>query len=416
MSAPPLANLARMSSIDTRRPDLIWIVAALGVTQIIGYGTLYYSFAIIAPAVSASFQVGTATLYAIFSAGLLIGGFASPYFGRLMDRHGAPRLMALGSLLAALGLGGLSIAPNLFIFGALFCLLELIGVLVLYSAAFPTLAQFDGINARRSITHLTLIAGFASTVFWPLSGWAVDAFGWRASYAGFALLHLFVALPLHVWLARRPASKPSTAPASQPLTQSLSDRKKRIAFWCVAISFALSGALTSALNVHLVPVLQTMGLGAAAYYTSMLMGPAQVAIRLSDALFLRGVHPATLALISSAALCLSVLLLISGMPAQIAGASFALLFGAGQGLGTIVAGVLPLALFGASGFGARLGRLAAIRTLLSAGAPFVFAFSLEAIAAPATLALILIVGLAALAPLLFLRFALLNGTASLRPS
>lgn len=405
-----------MTSPDKRRPDLIWIVAALGLTQIIGYGTLYYSFAIMAPAVSATFQVETATLYAIFSAGLLIGGFASPYLGRLMDRRGAPKLMALGSLLAGLGLGALSLAPNLIAYGFLFCLLEVIGVLVLYSAAFPTLAQFDGINARKSITHLTLIAGFASTVFWPLSGWAVEAFGWRTTYAGFALLHLFAALPLHLWLSRRPASKPSTAAAAQPLTQSLSDRRKLIAFWCVAVSFALSGALTSALNVHMVPVLQTMGLGAAAYYTSMLMGPAQVAIRLSDALFLRGVHPTTLALISCSALCLSVLLLTSGLPAQIAGASFALLFGAGQGLGTIVAGVLPLALFGASGFGARLGRLAAIRTLLSAGAPFVFAFSLQAIAAPATLSLVLAMGIAALAPLLFLRFALLGRAASLRPS
>lgn len=405
-----------MTNSDTRRPDLIWIVAALGLTQIIGYGTLYYSFAIMAPAVSASFQVETATLYAIFSAGLLLGGFASPYLGRLMDRHGAPRLMALGSLLAGLGLGGLSVAPNLFVFGALFCLLELIGVLVLYSAAFPTLAQFDGVNARRSITHLTLIAGFASTVFWPLSGWALAVFDWRTTYAGFALLHLLLALPLHLWLTRRPSGKPSSAPAAQPLTQSLSDRQKLIAFWCVAISFALSGALTSALNVHLVPVLQTMELGTAAYLISMLMGPAQVAVRLTDALFLRGVHPATLGLISSGALCLAVLLLISGMPAAIAGASFALLYGAGQGLGTIVAGVLPLALFGASGFGARLGRLAAIRTLLSAGAPFVFAFSLQAIAAPATLSLVLVMGVAALAPLLFLRFGLLGRTAALRPS
>jgi MFS family permease len=395
---------------------MIWIVAALGLTQIIGYGTLYYAFSIMAKDVAASLQVTTPTLYAIFSVGLLIGGFASPLLGRLMDRHGAPRLMALGSLLSGLALAALSIVPNIALFAVLLCLLELVGVLVLYSAAFPTLAQFDGLNARRSITHLTLIAGFASTVFWPLTGWTVETFGWRATYAGFALLHLLVALPLHLWLTRRPAGQPSTAPAAQPLTQSLTDRQKQIAFWCVAISFALSGALTSALNVHLVPVLQTMGLGVAAYYTSMLMGPAQVAVRLTDALFLRGLHPASLALISCSALCLSVVMLLSGLPAQIAGASFALLFGAGQGLGTIVAGILPLALFGAAGFGARLGRLAAIRTMLSAGAPFVFAFSLQAIAASATLSAVLIMGVSALAPLLFLRFVLLGRAPALRPT
>lgn len=384
------------------------IVIALGVTQIIGYGTLYYSFAILAQAVADSFAVASATLYAVFSAGFLLSGFSAPWLGRQMDQRGAPKLMALGSMLSALGLGVLAAAPNLAVYAMAFCLLEVVGVLVLYSAAFSCLAQFDGLNARRSITHLTLIAGFASTIFWPLTGWMAEAIGWRATYAAFAAMHLAIALPLHLWLIRRSGGVAGGHGKSDATRLPLSDRERLIAFWCVATSFALSGALMSALNVHLVPVLQAMGLGAAAYYTSMLMGPAQVAVRLSDALFWRGLHPTTVALISVSALCLSVTLLLSGLPAQIAGASFALVFGAGQGLSTIVSGTLPLALFGAAGFGARLGRLSAIRTLLSGFAPFVFAMALGAIGTALSLTMALAVGLAALAPLLYLRAFLLR--------
>lgn len=388
---------------------------ALGVTQIIGYGTLYYAFALMVPAIAREFDAGEATLYAIFSAGLLAGGLAAPKLGHWMDRFGAPRLMAAGSALAALLVAGLALAPNLWSFGALIVAIEIVSVAVLYDAAFATLAYHGKANARRAITHLTLIAGFASTLFWPLTGWLVEAVGWRQSYLIFAGLHLLVALPLHVWIMRRASTSDAGSDADSrapgfgtPLTGS----DARFAFWAVAVSFALSGLLTAALTIHLVATLQSLGLAGMSYVVAMLMGPAQVAIRLTDALFWRSLHPVSVALVAVAALPLAILSLLLPLPMLMVGMLFAVLLGVNGGLSSIVRGTVPLALFGAAGYGARLGQLAAIRTVLSAGAPFFFAVAVGAFGTRPTLWAAMIVGLCALAPLIALLLRLKAKAAS----
>jgi hypothetical protein len=381
------------------------VVVALGLTQVIGYGTLYYAYAILVPAVAAEFGTTTAALYAVFSAGLLAGGLAAPRLGAWMDRFGAARMMVAGSLVVGLLLAGLAAAPGFWSFAACVVAIEVVGIAVLYDAAFATLAQFGHARARRAITHLTLIGGFASTLFWPLSGWAVEAVGWRGAYMAYALLHLAVALPLHVWVARRPPVPPAPAEATArhaPQGPPLEGRAARLAFWAFGLSFALSGMLGSALTIHLVPVLQALQLGGAAYAVAMLMGPAQVLIRLTDALFWGARHPLGVALISAAALPLAVLALLAPGPPLLAGIAFATLFGFGQGLSSIVRGTVPLALFGPEGFGARLGRLAAIRTILGAAAPFLFAAGAARFGVEAALWASLFAGVAALVPLALL--------------
>ena len=383
-------------------PRLLPVVLALGATQVIGYGTLYYAYAILAPAIAGEFGTSLTSLYAIFSVGLLAGGLVAPQLGAWMDRYGAPRIMAAGSLVMAILVGGLAAAPTLWTFGACVIAIEVVGIAVLYDAAFATLAALGRAEARRAITHLTLIAGFASTIFWPLTGWLVEVLGWRGTYAAFAALHLLVALPLHAWIAARPRGEAlgGTGPeAQQEFGPPLAGRAAQLAFWAVGVSFALSGVLTAAVTVHLVPVLQALELGTAAYLVAMLMGPAQVLIRLVDALFWRALHPLTVALVSAAALPAAILMLLLPVDPVAAGAVFAMLFGLGQGLSSIVRGSVPLALFGAAGYGARLGRLAAIRTLLGAGAPFLFAAGLEGFGPTTALAAALLVGIVALVPL-----------------
>lgn len=383
-------------------PRLLPVVLALGATQVIGYGTLYYAYAILAPAIAGEFDTSLTSLYAIFSVGLLAGGLVAPQLGAWMDRYGAPRIMAAGSLVMAILVGGLASAPTLWTFGACVIAIEVVGIAVLYDAAFATLAALGRAEARRAITHLTLIAGFASTIFWPLTGWLVEVLGWRGTYAAFAALHLLVALPLHAWIAARPRGEAlggTGREARQEFGPPLAGRAALLAFWAVAVSFALSGVLTAAVTVHLVPVLQALELGTAAYLVAMLMGPAQVLIRLVDALFWRALHPLTVALVSAAALPAAILMLLLPVDPVAAGAVFAMLFGLGQGLSSIVRGSVPLALFGAADYGARLGRLAAIRTVLGAGAPFLFAAGLEGFGPTTALAAALLVGIIALVPL-----------------
>ena len=410
----------------TDRPDsvagpargVVGVVLALGITQIIGYGTLYYSYAILAPTIAREFAVAESTLFAIFSAGLLAGGLAAPQLGAWMDRYGAPRLMVIGSGLAAVLVAGLAAAPNLWTFALLVIATEVVSVAILYDAAFATLARLADRDARRSITHLTLIAGFASTLFWPLTGWLAEAVGWRVSYLIFAVLHLVLAMPLHGWIAtRQPLAdgKQGEGPQAQDFGPPLVGADLRLAFWVVAISFALGGVLTAALTVHLVWILQLLGLGAASYLVAMLMGPAQVLVRLTDALFWRALHPLSVAILAFAALPIAIVSLLAGWDAVIVGTLFAVLLGVNGGLSSIVRGTVPLVLFGAAGYGALLGKLARIRTVLGASAPFVFALAINGFGIRVALAAALVVSLLAVVPLVLLRSRLARQRSSRLP-
>ncbi len=380
-------------------------VLALGITQIVGYGTLYYAFPILVPGVAQSFGRPEAHLYAVFSLGLLLGGLAAPRAGLLMDRVGAPRLMVAGSLLAALALVVVGTAPSFGIWATGVLAIELVAVAVLYDAAFAALVTLRGEGARRAITRLTLIAGFASTIFWPLTSVLAEELGWRGTVLAYALLNATLGAGLHLVLARmRPAPAPLPgAPAPLPDGTPLPPEMRAAAFRAVATSFALTGAVVMAFGVHMVPILTAAGLGAQAAVVAVLMGPAQVAIRIVDTLLFRRLHPLTVAAISASALPLATAGLLLGLPPLAAGVLFATFLGIGGGLTSIVRGSVPLALFGRTGYGAQLGRLAFLRTLAASGAPVAFAALVAGLGQDAALWLFAAVGVIATLPLLALR-------------
>lgn len=381
-------------------------VPALGITQVIGYGTVYYSYPILVPALSEEFGASPAILFAILSAGLLAGGLMAPILGRLLDRLGAPQVMAMGSALCTGLMVALAHAPDLVTFAILIIALESIAFAVTYDAAFATLALREPAATRTAITRLTLIGGFASTLFWPLTGWLVEAYGWRNTYLIYAAMHLLIALPLHAWIARKPTPIVSTARPDirpRPNFAPVAPERMRFAFWALGLSFAVTGMVIAAIGVHLVPVLLARDLGQMAFVMGMLMGPAQVAIRLIEAGFWRNWHPLSVALMSG--LCVPVALLALLVPLQhlALAAAFAVLFGAGQGLASIVRGSVPLVLFGPAGIGARLGRLAALRNIMGAAAPFLFALGAERVGMDETLILCVVLAGIGLAALLALR-------------
>lgn len=385
-------------------------VLALGGTQTIGYGAVFYAYPILVPAIAAEFGVSGPVLFGVFSVGLLLGGLASPRLGRLLDQIGAAQVMAIGSTLAAILTASMAFAPNFISFAVLVILLQSISFAVLYDAAFATLALKEPDDTRSAITRLTLIGGFASTVFWPLTGFGVETLGWRGTCAVFALLHLGVALPLHLWISRKPpvARTGPAAPvrAPRPEFPAIAPDQLRRAFVLLALGFSVTGMVIAAIGVHMVPVLIDRGLGQAAFLVAMLMGPAQVLIRLVEAGFWRNFHPLSVAIISGAAVPLSFcVLLVAGQGVALA-IMFALLFGAGQGLASIVRGSVPLVLFGPVGIGARLGRLAGMRSVMAAAAPFLFAVSLAGLGPVATLWVCVLLGAVGLGALVMLRASL----------
>lgn len=394
----------------------VWM---LGVSQIIGYGTLYYAYAILASDMAAEFGLPIPAIFAILSVALLAGGLISPFAGRCLDRYGAAKVMALGSIAAAASLAIIALAPNaaVLVFGVL--VLELCSPFVQYNAAFAYLAETEGRDARRRIVHLTLIAGFASTIFWPLTDALRQWIDWRGIYLLYAALHLFLALPLHAALLRKSAlhrlqggdaSSLATSADIEPLPVHL----RTGALWLVAIGFALSGFLFSAISTQMVPLLISLGIGTASVMVASLFGPAQVVVRFVNMAGASGRHPIEATLVACALLPFATVVLAITAPEAGGAAAFAILLGFGAGLTSIVRGTLPLALFGKAGYGARLGKISAAQLVSAAAAPVVLSTLIDLQGPGLALGAMAVVGVAGL--LVFIQVARIAESARRRAS
>ncbi|OLP61971.1 MFS transporter [Xaviernesmea oryzae] len=352
-------------------------IAALGVTQVIGYGTLYYSFGTLAPDIARDLGWPKEWVFGALSVALMVGGLVAPMVGRWLDRVGAGRLMAAGSVAAALSLIACALAPSYYVFVPALLAIEIASTFVQYSAAFPLLVQNHPAIAQRCIVYLTLIAGFSSTLFWPLTTWLQSQFDWREIYLLFAGMNLLICLPLHVWLAGRgrpvPALRPQPSEISDALTHgSLPQRDRMKGFLLMVTAFACQSFVNSAVLVLMLPMLSSLQLGAAGVTVSALFGPSQVAVRLINMLFGRQLSQLALAILAATLLPASLLILAATAPAFAGAIVFAVLFGMGNGVQTIVLGTLPLRLFGTQGYGARQGRVMAVRLTIGSAAPFAF--------------------------------------------
>ncbi|MBB3137313.1 MFS family permease [Rhizobium pisi] len=357
------------------RPPVAAIVA-LGLTQIIGYGSLYYSFSILAPDMAHDLSWSTEWIFGALSVALLIGGLAAPVMGTWIDRFGAGRIMTSGSAIAAAALVACAFAPGKIAFVAALIGIEIASNLVQYGAAFALLVQIRPRVAQRSITYLTLIAGFASTIFWPITTALHSHLSWQNVYLIFAALNLVVCLPIHAWLSRGVSEtrKRGADEIAKHVEPSLHPSVRRPAFVLMVTGFALESFVNSALLVHMVPVMSALGLGAMAVMVGTLFGPSQVLSRFVNMVFGGGLSQLTLAIICAVLLPASLVVLVATAPPVLGALLFAVIFGLGSGLNSIVYGTLPLALFGSEGYGRRQGQIMSVRLVVSSMAPFALAF------------------------------------------
>jgi MFS family permease len=370
-----------VNASDSRLPVIgetaaVWL---FGLTQIVGYGTTYYSFAILADGMAADLQITRAMLFGVFSLALVLSGLASPFAGRLMDQRGASQLMGPGSVVAGLFLAAAAMSHSLASFAIAMAVVQVAGAVILYEAAFVALVQASGRNGQRRIIQLTLIAGFASTIFWPLTQWLEAAWGWRNVFLLYAGLNIIVCAPIHYLIGqshhhRRQSGTPLQSP---PLHQPLPAADQNRALWLVTTGFLFSSVALSATLAQLVPMLQTLGLGSAALAVASIFGPAQVVIRFLNLVIAMDRHPIAITLLLSGLLLVAVLVLMMTAPSIIGAAVFVALLGCFSGLKSISQGALPLALFGAQGYGARLGAISLFRLVPAALAPFGFAWLLD---------------------------------------
>jgi MFS family permease len=362
-------------------------VLVLGVTQILAWGALFYPPVLTVPLIAA--EHGWSMTFAMggFSLALLVAGLVSPLVGRLIDRHGGHRVMPVGSLLAALGLVALTQADHPAAYLAVWMLLGVAIAASLYDPAFATLGRIFGAGARPPITALTLAGGFASTVSWPLTHALIEAFGWRGAYLVHAALLALVAAPLHAFALPRGRVEPGPPPtvaAAPPPAAVFSPHGWPFAV--VAAAFAAYAFVPSGLSAHLLAIFGRAGIDpATAVAIGALFGPAQVAARICEFTFARRLHPLSVVRFAVAMLLAALALIaVFGLSLPTA-AAFAVMFGVANGLITIGRGTVPLALFGAAGYGALIGRIAGPALAMQAIAPLVLALIAERVSDAAAL-------------------------------
>jgi MFS family permease len=379
-------------------------VLVLGVTEILSWGALFYPPVLMVPLMAADHDWSIAFTMGGFSLGLLAAGLISPRVGAAIDRHGGHRVMPFGSLIGACGLLALVHADHPVAYLAVWVVLGAAMAASLYDPAFATLGRIFGAGARPAITALTLAGGFASTVSWPMTHLLIGAVGWRSTYLIYAALLALVAAPLHAFALPRTRAEPGVPRPQDAPQPAATLSPKGLAFVLVATAFAAYAFVPSGLAAHLLAMFQRLGLDAGTVVAiGALFGPSQVAARLVEFLFVRNLHPLWIARFAVGFLVLAfVLLAVLGLSAPVA-ALFAIMFGAANGLLTIARGTVPLALFGAAGYGRMIGRIAGPFLLIQAVAPLVLAFVAERASDPAALALTAAFAVVALACLAMIR-------------
>lgn len=399
----------------TLRTAPLRLVIALGVTQTIAWASSYYLATILATPMARDLGISRAEVFAALSMALLIAGLCGPAAGRWIDRRGGRGMLCLSNAMFAASLLAMAFAQGalqLFLAWAVMGLAMAIG---LYETAFATLATTYGPAARGPITGIALLAGFASTVGWPLST-ALEAWlGWRGACMVWAGLHMTLGLGLNLAFVPAGSHFALAAPADKPPLQEKQEQQEQqnatakhrtqntsTAMVLLAFVFSATWFVSTAMAAHLPRMLEIAGAGTTmALFAAMLVGPAQVVARIAEFGLMARFHPLASARLAALSHPLgAAALLIFGAPAAVV---FALLHGAGNGILTIAKGTLPLAIFGPQGYGLRQGYLVAPARFAQAAAPLAFGLMLDtwgmaAIMATAAVSLLSFAALVALKP------------------
>jgi predicted MFS family arabinose efflux permease len=346
------------------------VTLVLGTTQTVGWASSFYLPAILGDRIAEDLATSSTWFFAAFSAALVVSALVGPRVGRTVDAVGGREVLAVSNVVFAAGLAILALAHTQVMLWLAWMVLGLGMGIGLYDTAFAALGRIYGSEARSAITGITLLAGFASTVGWPLTAWGASELGWRETCLAWAAMHIAVGLPLNLLLPKstRIATAGDAATPHIPLDWPMV---------VLGLSFAASWAVVTAMAVHLPRLLETAGASTVqAVSAGALIGPSQVGARVLEASFMKRFHPMVSARLSVAMhpIGAAVLALFG---AAAASAPFAILHGAGSGILTIARGTVPLAIFGAENYGYRLGLLGVPTRVATAAAPLLFGILID---------------------------------------
>lgn len=340
----------------------------LGINQTLSWGTTFYLPAVIVVPAAHDLHGSTFALLGAFTMSLLIAGSCAPRVGHWIDRHGGKGPLAASIVVLAVGQAIMALSANVTLWYLGWGVLGIGMAMGLYDAAFATVGTLLGRESAPIITGITLLAGFASTVFWSLGSAVIAQVGWRGLLLTYAGIMLGLNLPMVLaFVPRLEQNRTITAEAAAERTP-----VSRAVITCLAGFFTLRWFITSALAAHILTLLRGVGLDAAeAVVVASLIGPGQVAGRMLEWSIGRRFNLLMRARLAALLFPVGAALLLPGGPA--AAMAFAILYGMSNGIMTINRGTLPLALFGPHGYATVLGWLAVPVLLAQAVAPTVAA-------------------------------------------
>ena len=358
------------------------LVVALGFTQIISWGSMFYGFAVLMDPMQAALSASKEAVVGAYCLALLISGLASSFVGRTIDRIGGRSIMSAGSLAAGLLFAWLSRVTSVTELYVVWAGIGLAMAATLYDPAFAVLVRAFRSNYRKAITALTLFGGLASTVFWPLTQWLTAELGWRDAALALGAINLLVCLPLHAFFVPRGLASSSTrsaATAPVPTSPGFATLLRLPNFLIIAAAFTAFSGVMSVFSVHLLSLLMQRGLSPGeAAMIGAIIGPMQVAGRIVEFGFAQKVPAQLIGRVVFALLPLSLLvLLVSGSSLWLC-AAFAVLYGISNGVMTIVRGTIPAELFGTAHYGAINGAIATPVLIAKASCPLLASLAFSA--------------------------------------
>ncbi|MFB4294660.1 MFS transporter [Nonomuraea sp. ATR24] len=357
------------------RPGYGWrVVAALAVTQTIGYGVLYYAFSVFLAPMARDLHATPAQIAAALTLSVLIAAVCAPRVGRLLDARGGRVLMTAGSLLGTVAVLAWSRVESL---PQLYTVFVLVGVacsMVLYEAAFAVIVSLFAGNERgraNGLLALTIVAGFASSIFLPLTGLLVDRYGWRTALVVLALIYGLAAIPVHALVLRRARTARTQAPAAAQERAAIVKAATRARpFWLLVIAFTANGGAVATVAVLLITYL--IHLGHPPVLAATLAGLLGV-LSVTGRLITTGLQTRLpVALIAAAIFALQgvAALLLPLIGRSVAGAIGAvLLFGLGFGIASITLPHLLVGRYGTAAYASLAGRIAIFSVADKALAP-----------------------------------------------
>ncbi|KAA0089906.1 MFS transporter (plasmid) [Mycolicibacterium sp. P1-18] len=347
---------------------LRWVLLTLCVTEITSWGVLYYAFTVLSEQISADTGWSAPTATAAFSAGLVTAALVGIPVGRWLDRIGPRWIMTAGSILGTLSVLAVGAAPNYGCFLAAWVLAGVAMSATFYAPAFAALTRFFGTDAVRALTVLTLVAGFSSTVFAPLTAALSAQMSWRHTYLVLAAVMAVITIPAHVFGLRRPWPPVTTA---HHHVEAPGRTARSGPFLALIAAFALAGLASYAVIANMVPLMSQRGISTGAAAVALGLGGAgQVLGRLGYRTLVRrvGVVPRTVIVMAGVAVATALLGLFSAYAALVAVA-----IGAGvmRGIMTLLQATAVTERWGSTHYGHLSGILSAPIMIATAVGPFV---------------------------------------------